>query len=402
MKYELVNRTVLILVLVAISALFLVILKPFLVAIFLAALFSTLFHPLYERFLKIFNGRKALASFTTLFIAICFVFIPVFFLLTAVVSQALDLAALIRPWAQEQMSNPDTVSSLVKSIPLYEHLLPFQDLARERLGELFGSVSLFFLNMAQAATVGTFNALLMGFIVLYTMFFFMMDGDRLLYYILYYLPLKDEDEKQLLVRFKSVTRATLKGTAVIGILQGTLAGLALWFAGMPSALFLAVAMMFLSVVPGIGTALVWIPAVIFLAFDSSIWVALVVGVFCAIVVGSIDNVLRPKLVGNDTRLHELLIFFSTLGGLLVFGFWGFVIGPIIAALFVTVWELYGEEFNQWLPTTAFIPPSGTDQLPGFHNEEAEVIASSDLTQDAQTIHTDKLAENKQQDVSRKT
>ena len=171
MKYELVNRTVLILVLVAISALFLVIVKPFLVAIFLAALFSTLFHPLYERFLKIFNGRKALASFTTLFIAICFVFVPVFCLLTAVVSQALDLAALIRPWAQEQMSNPDSVSSLVKSIPFYEHLLPFQDVARERVGELFGSVSLFFLNMAQAATVGTFNALLMGFIVLYTMFF---------------------------------------------------------------------------------------------------------------------------------------------------------------------------------------------------------------------------------------
>ncbi len=405
MKYELVNRTVLILVLVAISTLFLVIVKPFLVAIFLAALFATLFHPLYERFLNIYKGRKALASFTTLFIAICFVFVPIFFLLTAVVSQALDLAGLIRPWAQEQMSNPDTVSSLVKSIPFYEHLLPFQDVARERLGELFGSVSLFFLNMAQAATVGTFNALLMGFIVLYTMFFFMMDGDRLLYYILYYLPLKDEDEKQLLARFKSVTRATLKGTAVIGILQGTLAGLALWFAGMPSALFLAVAMMFMSVVPGIGTALVWIPAVIFLAFDSSIWVALGVGFFCAVVVGSIDNVLRPKLVGNDTRLHELLIFFSTLGGLLVFGFWGFVIGPIIAALFVTIWELYGEEFNQWLPTTAFIPPSGTDQLPGFRNDDAEVIASSDLTQNTQTAQTgqnDNGVPNKQQGNSGNT
>ena len=402
MKYELVNRTVLILVLVAISVLFLVIVKPFLVAIFLAALFSTMFHPLYDRFLNLFNGRKALASFTTLFIAICFVFVPIFFLLTAVVSQALDLAALIRPWVEEQLSDPDTVSSLVKSIPFYEHLLPFQDVVRERLGELFGSVSLFFLNLAQAATVGTFNALLMGFIVLYTMFFFMMDGDRLLYYILYYLPLKDEDEKQLLVRFKSVTRATLKGTAVIGILQGTLAGLALWFAGMPSALFLAVAMMFLSVVPGIGTALVWIPAAIFLAFDNSLWVALSVAVFCAIVVGSIDNVLRPKLVGNDTRLHELLIFFSTLGGLLVFGFWGFVIGPIIAALFVTVWELYGEEFNRWLPTTAFIPPSGTDQLPGFDNSEQEVIASSDSMQQTEIGQSAKFDETIHQDDPRNT
>ena len=216
------------------------------------------------------------------------------------------------------------------------------------------------------------------------------------------MPLKDEDEKQLLVRFKSVTRATLKGTAVIGILQGTLAGLALWFAGMPSALFLAVAMMFLSVVPGIGTALVWIPAAIFLAFDNSLWVALSVAVFCAIVVGSIDNVLRPKLVGNDTRLHELLIFFSTLGGLLVFGFWGFVIGPIIAALFVTVWELYGEEFNRWLPTTAFIPPSGTDQLPGFDNSEREVIASSDSLQQTEIGQSAKFDETIHQDDPRNT
>jgi len=108
------------------------------------------------------------------------------------------------------------------------------------------------------------------------------------------------------------------------------------------------------------------------------------------------------LVGNDTRLHELLIFFSTLGGLLVFGFWGFVIGPIIAALFVTVWELYGEEFNRWLPTTAFIPPSGTDHLPGFNHDEEEVIASSDLMQNIQTNQDNKIVQNKQQGDSRNT
>jgi len=124
-------------------------------------------------------------------------------------------------------------------------------------------------------------------------------------------------------------------------------------------------------VPGIGTALVWIPAVIYIAFNSSIWMAIGVAAFCGVVVGLGDNILRPKLVGNDTQLHELLIFFSTLGGLLVFGFWGFVIGPIIAALFVTVWELYGEEFNQWLPTTAFMPTSGREKLPGLQEFEGK-------------------------------
>jgi predicted PurR-regulated permease PerM len=199
-----------------------------------------------------------------------------------------------------------------------------------------------------------------------------MDGDRMLYYMLYYLPLNDEDETRLLSRFNSVTRATLKGTAVIGLLQGGLAGLALWAAGIPSALFWSVTMMLLSVVPGIGTALVWIPAVIYLMVGGHYAAAVAVSVFCILVVGTVDNVLRPKLVGSDTQLHELMIFFSTLGGLLAFGFWGFVIGPIIAALFVTVWELYGAEFRDWLPTTAYTPRNGTVDLPHQRLERGAV------------------------------
>jgi len=191
----------------------------------------------------------------------------------------------------------------------------------------------------------------------------LVNGRLVRHNLLYYLPLDDEDEKKLLRRFTSVTRATLKGTAVIGILQGVLAGLALYFAGIPSALFWAVAMMFLSVVPGIGTALVWGPAVIYLMVSGEYMVATLLAIYCIVVVGSIDNILRPKLVGNDTRLHELMIFFSTLGGILLFGFMGFVIGPIIAALFVTMWELYGSEFSEWLPTTAFKPRSGEVILP---------------------------------------
>ena len=147
------------------------------------------------------------------------------------------------------------------------------------------------------------------------------------------------------------------------MLQGGLAGLALYFAGVPSALFWAVVMVFLSVVPGIGTALVWLPAVVWLLISGEIVAGLAVLAFNAVVVGTVDNLLRPRLVGNDTQLHDLMIFFSTLGGLLVFGFMGFVIGPIIAALFVTVWELYGEEFRNWLPTTAFRPRSGPVELP---------------------------------------
>jgi len=142
-----------------------------------------------------------------------------------------------------------------------------------------------------------------------------------------------------------------------------MAGFALYLAGIPSALFWAVAMMVLSVVPGIGTALVWIPAVVYLLVGGQFLTALLVTLFCGIIVGTVDNILRPKLVGNDTQMHELMIFLSTLGGLLMFGFMGFIIGPIIAALFVSLWELYGDEFKDWLPTSAYKPPGDPVELP---------------------------------------
>jgi len=363
MQQSFVNRAVLILVLGVISLLFYQVVKPFLLSIFIAALFTALFTPLYRWVLAHTGNRPALAATLTLFTVLVFVFVPLLLVFGAVLSQALDVAQSARPWVQQQLAQPGLITTRLEALPFYDHILPYREQALEWLANLTGSISKTAIDMAQAATVGTVSALLSLVIILYTMFFFLMDGDRLLYYLLYYLPLNDEDEKKLLKRFTSVTRATLKGTAVIGILQGILAGLALHFAGIPSALFWAVVMMFLSVVPGIGTALVWGPAVIYLIVSGEYLVATLLAVYCIVVVGSIDNVLRPKLVGNDTQLHELMIFFSTLGGIMSFGFMGFVIGPIIAALFVTIWELYGAEFSNWLPTTAFKPKSGDVVLP---------------------------------------
>ena len=127
--------------------------------------------------------------------------------------------------------------------------------------------------------------------------------------------------------------------------------------------------------PGIGTALVWVPAVVYLLVGGHFAVAIALALFCGLVVGTVDNVLRPKLVGNDTQMHELMIFFSTLGGLLMFGFMGFIIGPIIAALFVSLWELYGDEFKDWLPTTAFKPQGDPMELP--HQRLARLAKSRD-------------------------
>jgi predicted PurR-regulated permease PerM len=202
--------------------------------------------------------------------------------------------------------------------------------------------------------MGAVNFLFMLFVFLYTMYFFLLDGDKLLEKILYYLPLQDHDEQQMLERFTSVTRATLKGSAVIGILQGGLAGVAFWVVGIPSAAFWGAIMVVLSIIPSVGTAVVWLPAAVILGFGGAIGKALGLFVFCAVVVGSVDNLLRPMLVGKDTQMHELMIFFGTLGGIFVFGMVGVIIGPIIAALFVTIWEIYGQAFQEILPDTGVV------------------------------------------------
>jgi predicted PurR-regulated permease PerM len=152
-------------------------------------------------------------------------------------------------------------------------------------------------------------------------------------------------------KFVSVSRATLKGTVIIGVIQGTLAGMALAVAGIQGAAFWGTIMTVLSIIPGVGTALVWLPAAIFLMATGSVASGVVLIVFCGAVVGSVDNFLRPRLVGKDTQMHDLLILFSTLGGLLLFGVVGFILGPILAALFVTVWDIYGAAFRDMLPGT---------------------------------------------------
>jgi predicted PurR-regulated permease PerM len=167
--------------------------------------------------------------------------------------------------------------------------------------------------------------------------------------ILYYLPMNDHDERRMLERFTSVTRAMIKGTLLIGLLQGTLAGLAFGVAGVGNAVFWGIVMAVLSIVPGIGSAVVWVPASIILIVQGHVVAGVGLMLFCGLVVGSVDNVLRPMLVGKDVNMHELMIFFGTLGGLFMFGMAGLLIGPLVASLFLTIWDIYGIAFKDMLP-----------------------------------------------------
>jgi predicted PurR-regulated permease PerM len=371
MQREIVNKSVLLLVVLFISAIFLSMIRSFLMAIFLAGLFAALVHPIYARLEKLFKGRRSLASLTTLLLLVCFVLLPLAGLMGIVTAQALKVGHSVTPWVQKQIAEPDAFFSFLKSLPYFDQIAPYRDLLFQKAGEMVGGISAFLINSLSSATVGTVNFLFTVFVLLYTMYFFLMDGYLLVNKILYYLPLEDADEQRLLVRFTSVARATLKGTAVIGVLQGGLAGIAFAVAGIPSPAFWGLIMVLLSILPGIGTALIWVPAAVILAASGHVAKAVVLALFCGAVVGSLDNLLRPRLVGKDTQMHELLIFFGTLGGILMFGVVGFIIGPIIAALFITVWDIYGVSFASVLPGTGFYNSNAGDALPDTESPPAQ-------------------------------
>jgi predicted PurR-regulated permease PerM len=343
----------LVVLVLAISAAFVAMIRQFLMTILLAAIFSGLVHPIYSRLCRRFRGHRGWASGATLLILFLVVIVPLLAFLGVLVAQAVRVSEAVGPWIQSaggRLAEPDSLAGLVDRIPGIDRLAPYREEILTRLGQLVGTVGNFVVSSLSAATRGTLNFLFQFFVLLYTMFFFLMDGRRILDRILYYLPLPDEDEQRMVERFVSVSRATLKGTVIIGVVQGTLAGIALAVAGIQGAVFWGTVMTVLSIIPGVGTALVWVPAAIYLIATGHTVSGIVLAVFCGAIVGSVDNFLRPRLVGKDTQMHELLILFSTLGGLFLFGIVGFIVGPILAALFVTIWDIYGAAFRDVLPS----------------------------------------------------
>jgi predicted PurR-regulated permease PerM len=349
MNQDSVNKSVLVLMVIAISALFFSMIHPFLMAIFLAGLFSAMARPVYRRLKIMFKGHRHLASVTTLLLMIVVVLIPLMLLVGLIVGQAIDVGQAVTPWVTQNLEQPDRLTAYLQQLPFYEHIEPYRGIILEKAGQLVGTISNWIVGGLSQATLGTANFLFMTFVFLYTMYFFQMDGARLIKKILYYLPLDNDDESLMLNKFTSVTRATLKGSMMIGILQGGLAGSAFAVAGIDNAVFWGTVMAVLSVIPSIGSALVWIPASIILITQGSVTAGVGLILFCGLIVGSLDNFLRPILVGKDTKMHELMIFFGTLGGILMFGIAGIFIGPLIASLFITIWELYGIAFNDYLP-----------------------------------------------------
>ena len=382
MQRHTINNLVLMILVFIISALFLSMIREFLMAILLAGIFSSMAQPAFRKIVRLLGGRLNVSSLLTLMLFSLVVLLPLTGLLGIITAQAVKVGQSVTPWVQEQIAEPGAFTEHLQKIPFYEEMLPYHDQIIRKAGELASRISAFLVNSLSAGAVGTVNFIFMFFIFLYSSYFFLIDGRVLIDRILYYLPLEEREEKRLLERFTSVTRATLKGTAVIGILQGGLAGLAFAVVGIEAAVFWGTVMTVLSIIPAVGSALVWLPAAIILAIGGSYFKAIGLALFCGFVVGGLDNVLRPRLVGKDTQMHDLMIFFGTLGGIAMFGVIGFVVGPIIAALFVTVWDLYGEAFHDFLPGPNSHKKSKTTQEMGTAKQGKQTESSPTYVKEA--------------------
>jgi predicted PurR-regulated permease PerM len=342
------NRAAVLILVIVIAAIFVRMIWSLLLAVVIAAILAGLTSPLYKRVLRMVGGRKAIASAVTLVIVILVVVLPLLVLIDIVTSQAVEVGREITPQVDQVLERMSEPGGPFDRVPLWDKIEPYREQITLKLGEAAEAVGGFLVSSLSAAAQGAVHFFFGLFIMLYSLFFFLMNGRDTLDAAIRLIPLRPSDSQLLLDKFVTVSRATMKGTLVIGIVQGGLAGAAFAVVGIGGAVFWGTVMAVLSVLPGIGTALVWVPAVAYLLAVGRFGAAAGLFLWCAIVVGSADNVLRPRLVGKDTEMPDLLVMLSTFGGLALFGAVGLVLGPVIAALFLAVAHIYADTFSDVL------------------------------------------------------
>lgn len=343
------GRVFLIGLVISISLVFLWLIRNQVIALLAGSILAGLSTPLYKKLLRLTRDRGSIASALTVLLLLLLIIIPGIALVFVVAAQAVEVTQAVGPWIQRQAARTDELDALLERLPFAEYLAPYRDQVSAKLAQLAGTVGQFVVGVLASATKGTASFFLNLFIALYSTFFFLKHGGRVLERILYYLPLKSEDEDRLVNRFLSVARATIKGTLVIAIVQGGLGAAGLALMGIGGAVFWGAVIAVLSLIPAVGAAVVWVPVTVYLIAVGKVGPAIFIVVWFSVIVGTSDNLLRPFLVGKDTQMSDLMVLVSTLGGLATFGMSGLLLGPIVAALFDTVWAIYGEAFKNVLP-----------------------------------------------------
>jgi len=331
--------------LLLVTVAFIWILLPFYGAVFWAVILGILFAPMQRKLQLKFGWRRNLTALCTLGICLVIAILPVIIISILLVQEG---ATLYNNIESGQLDIGAYLAQFKHSLPPYfQHLLDRFGMGelnglREKIVKASMQGSQALASQAFSFGQGTFEFVVSFGIMLYLLFFFLRDGAELVRKVRTAVPLEESHKRRLQLKFNRVVRATVKGNLVVAVTQGALGGAIFWFLDIPSALLWAVLMGFLSLLPAVGAGIVWAPVALYFLLSGMIWQGVVLALFGVFVIGLVDNLLRPILVGKDTRMPDYMILISTLGGLAVFGLNGFVIGPLIAALFMSSWALYIE------------------------------------------------------------
>jgi len=313
-------------------------------SIFWAVAFAVVLFPFFA-YLRREMKSGSLAALITIPITLALVFIPLYALGLQVAQEASSLY-------QRTAGNQNAYVSAVQNAPFVSDTLSLfgistTDLTERGLAALREAIS-WIANEAFSIGAATFSILIQTVVMLYLLFFFLRDGELISQHIRKLLPLGDKREQVLFGRFISTTRAIFKGTVVVALLQGFVGGILFWIAGIPNATLWGSIMAITALIPAIGPAIVWLPAGIILLFMGNVWEGVFVLAGGAVIISLIDNLLRPLLVGRDTQMPDPLILVAMLGGLATFGLGGLIIGPVVAAFFLALWNIFGTEYKEEL------------------------------------------------------
>lgn len=333
-------------ILLGISALTYFVFKPFLMPILLAAILAVILQRPYEFFVKITSGHKKISAFIISILGMV-IFSGIFlFVVGLILNEISNLYHSLG--AQQYPKYLDNVINNVNSNGFLRSIGFDNVVNTETIRNAFSQLGQNAFAILQKTYQGIASLVFFTIIMFFTLYYFLIGGKDLVKSIMYLSPLRDEHEKILIKKFISISRATIKGTLVVGIVQGTIGAVLFAAVGIPSAVVWGLVMMFFSLLPMLGTGLVWLPAAIIMFALGNVWQGVTILIVGGGVISIIDNFLRPKLVGKDTQMHPLIVFFATIGGISLLGFLGFIVGPIIVALFLALWEIYGVEFKSQL------------------------------------------------------
>ena len=331
--------------LATVSVFFAYILKPFFFAIFWAVLIAAIFAPLNRRINERFKSPNLAAGLTLVAVVLAMV-LPVSLLISLLVAESIDIYSSLQTSSGQWIETTEKTISFLSAHPILAKLQINESFLSGKLVEVMKAVSDFLVRNLTSLTQNTVVFILQFAVMLYCLYYFLRDGEKIIDNLTGFIPVNKGHVNIFIHEFLSTAKATLKFTFVIGGIQGFLGGLIFFIVGIEGALVWGVLMLGLSILPAVGCSIIWVPAGIILLIQGQIWQGLTVLIFGAVVISSVDTLLRPVLLGKDIKMHSLLIFLSTLGGLSIFGVSGFVLGPVIASLFLAIWKLFFEIYPQ--------------------------------------------------------